>query len=327
MAKITNAFDSYEAKGQREDLSDVIYNISPEETPFVSMAGKRSVSNTLFEHQTESLPAVSTTGRVEGETIAAETPNNTVRNSNQCQILRRSAAVTGTQAAINRAGVSDAMAHQLSIMSRALKRDVEKLMLGNSVVNTGSSASAGTARTTAGILAKLATNIDKHSGGTNPTAAQAAVGSTARTDSSTARAATETLLKSVLKLCYDNSGDAPNQILCSSSNKQKLSTFGGRASATQVVALPSKADEVQANVSVYIGDFGTYAIQADRFIRGDKDILLINPEYVKVAQLRAFETESIGRIGDSQGSYIIWEGGLQVDNELAHGLLADCNGA
>jgi hypothetical protein len=287
------------------------------------MAGKRSVSSTLFEHQTESLPAVSTTAQLEGDTIAAAAANNTVRNSNQCQILYRSAAVTGTEAAINRAGVADAMAHQLSIMSRALKRDVEKLMLGNSVVNTGA---AGTARTTAGILAKLATNIDKHSGGTNPTAAQAAVGSTARSDG-TARAATETLLKAVLKLCFDNSGDAPNQILCSSANKQKLSTFSGRASATQVVALPSKADEVQANVSVYIGDFGTYAIQADRFIRGDKDILLINPEYVKIAQLRAFETQEIGRTGDALGKYIIWEGGLQVDNELAHGLLADCSGA
>ena len=290
------------------------------------MAGKRSVSNTLFEHQTESLPTPDSTGRVEGETIAALAPNNTVRNSNQCQILRRSAAVTGTQAAINRAGINDAVSHQLAIMSRALKRDVEKLMLGNSVVNTGSSASSGTARTTAGILAKLSTNIDKHSGGTNPTAAQAAVGSTARSDG-TERAATEALLKNVLKLCYDNSGDAPNQILCSSSNKQKLSTFGGRASATQVVALPGKADEVHANVSVYLGDFGTYAIQADRFIRGDKDILLINPEYVKVAQLRAFETQEIGRTGDAVGKYIIWEGGLQVDNELAHGLLADCSGA
>jgi hypothetical protein len=235
----------------------------------------------------------------------------------------RSAAVTGTQAAINRAGVADALGHQMALMSRALKRDVEKLMLGNSVVNSGA---AGTARTTAGILAKLSTNIDKHSGGTNPTSAQAATGSTARSDG-TARAATEALLKSVLKLCYDNSGDAPNQIICSSANKQKISTFGGRASATQVVALPSKADEVQANVSVYIGDFGTYAISPDRFIRGDKDTLVINPEYVKIAQLRAFETKDIGRTGDAQGKYIVWEGGLQVDNELAHGLLADCSGA
>ncbi len=322
MAKVTNAFDSYTSKGIKEDLSDVIYNISPEETPFVSMAGKRSISNTLFEHQTESLPAVSTTAQLEGDTIAATASNNTVRNSNQCQILYRSAAVTGTQAAINRAGVADAMAHQLSIMSRALKRDVEKVLLGNSVVNSGA---AGTARTTAGILAKLSTNISKGGSGANPTAAQAAVGSTARTDG-TARAFTEVLLKAVLKLCYDSSGDQPTQVLMSSANKQIASGFGGRASSTQVVALPSKSDEVQANVSVYIGDFGTYAIQADRFIRGEKDVLILNPEYIKVAQLRAFETQDIGRTGDAQGKYIIWEGGLQVDNELAHGLVGDCGG-
>jgi hypothetical protein len=323
MAKVTNAFDTYTSVGNREDLSDVIYNISPEETPFVSMAGKRSVSNTLFEHSTESLPAVSTTAQLEGDTIAAAASNNTVRNSNQCQILYRSAAVTGTEAAINRAGVADAMAHQLSIMSRALKRDVEKLMLGNSVKNSGA---AGTARTTAGILAKLATNISKGAGsGANPTAAQAAVGSTARTDG-TARAFTEVLLKAVLKLCYDSSGDQPTEIIMSSANKQIASGFSGRASATQVVALPGKADEVNANVSLYSGDFGVYAIQADRFIRGEKDVLIINPEYVKIAQLRAFETQDIGRTGDAQGKYIIWEGGLQVDNELAHGLVADCGG-
>ena len=323
MAKVTHAFDTYDAKGIREGLSSVIYNISPEETPFVSMAGKRSVSNTLFEHQTEALPTVATTAQLEGDTIAATAANNTVRNSNQCQIMFRSAAVTGTQAAINRAGVADALGHQMALMSRALKRDVEKLMLGNSVVNSGA---AGTARSTAGILAKLSTNIDKHSGGTNPTAAQAATGSTARSDG-TERVLSETLLKSVLKLCFDNSGDAPNQIICSSAEKQVISTFGGRASATQVVALPSKADEVQANVSVYIGDFGTYAISPDRFIRGDKDVLVINPEYVKIAQLRAFETKDIGRTGDASGKYIVWEGGLQVDNELAHGLVADCKPA
>jgi hypothetical protein len=290
------------------------------------MAGKRSVSNVLFEHQTESLPAIVTTARVEGDTIAAAAANNTVRNSNQCQILYRSAAVTGTQAAINRAGVADAMAHQLSIMSRALKRDVEKLMLGNSIVNTGADA---TARTTAGILAKIATNISKGSGspsGTNPTAAQAAVGSTARVDAGTPRAFTEVLMKAVLKLCFDSSGDQPTEIIMSSANKQLASAFSGRASATQVVALPGAKDEVNANVSLYSGDFGVYAIQADRFIRGEKDVLILNPEYIKISQLRAFETQDIGRTGDAQGKYIIWEGGLQVDNELAHGLVADCGG-
>ena len=317
------AFDTYEATGNREDLSDIIYNISPEETPLVTMAGKRSVTSTLFEHQTESLPTVSTTAQMEGNEITPTAANDTERNSNQCQIMHRAVSVTGTQMAVNRAGVSDQLSHQMALMGRALKRDVEKLMLGNSIVNTGA---AGTARTTAGILAKLATNISKGGGSAaNPTAAQARVGSTARTDG-TARAFTEVLLKAVLKLCYDNSGDQPTQILMSSANKQLASAFSGRASATQVVALPSKADEVQANVSVYIGDFGTYAIQADRFIRGEKDVLVLNPEFVKIAQLRAFETQEIGRTGDAVGKYIIWEGGLQIDNELAHGLVGDCGG-
>lgn len=316
------SFDTYEAIGNREDLSDIIYNISPEETPAVSMAGKRSVSSTLFEHQTESLPAVSTTAQMEGNEITPTTANNTVRNSNQCQILHRAVSVTGTQMAVNRAGVADELGHQMALIGRALKRDVEKLILGNSVVNTGA---AGTARTTAGILAKLASNISKASNGTNPTVAQAAVGSTARTDG-TARAFTETLLKAALKLCYDNSGDQPTQILMSSANKQLASAFSGRASATQVVALPTKADEVQANVSVYIGDFGTYSVQADRFIRGEKDVLILNPEYLKVAQLRGFETVPLSTIGDAASKFMVWEGGLQVDNELAHGLVADCGG-
>ena len=317
------SFDTYEAIGNREDLSDIIYNISPEETPAVSMAGKRSVSSTLFEHQTESLPTVSTTAQMEGNEITPTTAETTVRNSNQCQILHRAVSVTGTQMAVNRAGVADELGHQMALIGRALKRDVEKLILGNSVVNTGA---AGTARTTAGILAKLATNISKGGGSAaNPTAAQAAVGSTARTDG-TARAFTETLLKAVLKLCYDNSGDQPTQILMSSANKQLASAFSGRASATQVVALPTKADEVQANVSIYIGDFGTYSIQADRFIRGEKDVLILNPEYLKLAQLRGFETVPLSTIGDAASKFMVWEGGLQVDNELAHGLVADCGG-
>jgi len=287
MAKITNAFDSYEAKGQREDLSDVIYNISPEETPFVSAVGKRAVSNTKFEWQTEALPAVATTAQIEGATISTAAPTNTTRCSNQCQILTRSAAVTGTQAAINRAGVSDAMAHQIALISRALKRDVETLVLSNGVVNTGD---ASTGRTTAGLSSYIATNVTAtHSGASNPT--DTSGGTDARGDG-TGRDLSEALLKVELKNCFDNSGDQPNMIMVGSAQKQIISGFAGRASATSVVALPGKADEVNANVSVYIGDFGTYTVHTNRFQRAS-DCWLINPEYAKIAQLRGFEVSEL----------------------------------
>ena len=318
MAKVTNAFDTYTAVGQREDLSDVIYNISPEETPFVSAVGKRAVSNTKFEWQTEALPTVATTAQIEGATISTAAPTNTTRCSNQCQILTRSAAVTGTQAAINRAGVSDAMAHQIALISRALKRDVETLVLANGVVNTGD---AGTGRTTAGLSSYVATNVTVgHSGSpTNPT--DTSGGTDARGDG-TDRALTEALLKVELKNCFDNSGDQPNMIMVGSAQKQIISGFAGRASATSVVALPGKADEVNANVSVYIGDFGTYTVHTNRFQRAS-DCWLINPEYAKIAQLRGFEVSELGTTGDATSRFITWEGGLQVDNEAAHGLVAD----
>ena len=318
MAKVTNAFDTYTAKGIREDLSDVIYNISPEETPFVSAVGKRAVSNTKFEWQTEALPAVATTAQLEGNTVATAAATNTTRCSNQCQILTRSASVTGTQAAINRAGVSDAMAHQIAIISRALKRDVETLVLANGVVNTGS---ASAARTTAGLSSYVATNVTVgHSGSpTNPT--DTSGGTDARGDG-TDRTLTEALLKVELKNCFDNSGDQPSMIMVGSAQKQIISGFSGRSSATQMVALPGKADEVNANVSVYIGDFGTYTVHANRFQRS-KDCWLINPEYAKIAQLRPFEVSELGTTGDATSRFITWEGGLQVDNEAAHGLVAD----
>ena len=330
MAKVTNAFDTFTAVGQREDLSSDIYSISAEETPFVSSVGKRNVTNTKFEWQIESLPAVSTSAQLEGDSISATAAQNTTRLSNMCQILYRAFAVTNTQAAVNRAGVADAFAHQAALASRALKRDVESLMLLNQASNE-SSADASTARTTAGLGAWIRTNVDKATDGTNPTNA---VGTDPRNDG-TARAVTEDILKAVLKLCYDNSADQPSMIMVDSKSKQVISGFSGRASSTQVVALPGAADEVNANVSVYIGDFGTYTVHTNRFMDDSSnsrtsgacpDGWVLNPEYAKVASLRNYEMTTKGIVGDAQEGFLVWEGGLQVDNEGAHGLMADIGG-
>ena len=58
MAKVTNAFDTYTATADREDLSNIIYNISPMQTPFMSSIGTRNVKNVVFDWQTESLPCL-----------------------------------------------------------------------------------------------------------------------------------------------------------------------------------------------------------------------------------------------------------------------------
>ena len=102
-----------------------------------------------------------------------------------------------------------------------------------------------------------------------------------------------------------------------------------------MVALPGAADEVNANVSVYIGDFGTYTVHTNRFMDDSSNSRTsgacpdgwgLNPEFAKVASLRNYEMTTKGIVGDAQEGFLVWEGGLQVDNEGAHGLMADIGG-
>ena len=316
MAVVTNNMSTYDATSIREDLSEVISNLSPEERPFMESVGRRDVSNTTFEWQVESLPSVNTTAREEGAIATDDAHTATTRVSNVTQILARNVTVSGTQLAVDNAGKSDEMSHQMALISRALARDVESVLLLNQAKASGSDGSP--TRSTAGLGAWIRTNVAMASDGTNPTDA---VGGDARNDG-TQEAFTETRLKDALKQAYDNSGDQPSVIMTGSFNKQVLSGFSGRASSTQVVALPTNADEVQATVSVYIGDFGTYKSVVNRFQRA-RDVWIVNPEYAKVAYLRPFEQKELSVAGDAEKRQITVEMGLQVDNEQAHALVAD----
>jgi len=318
MAVVTGNMSTYDATAIREDLNNVISNLSPEERPFMESIGRRDVSNTTFEWQVEDLPSVVTTAREEGAQATNDAHTATVRVSNVTQILARNATVSGTQLAVDNAGKggSDELSHQMALISRALARDVESVLLANQAKASGSDGSP--TRSTAGMGAWIKTNVSMASDGTNPTDA---VGGDARNDG-TPENFTETRLKDALKLAYTNASDQPSMIMTGPYNKGVLSGFSGRASATQVVALPTKADEVQATVSVYIGDFGTYKSVTNRFQR-DRDVWIINPEYAKVAYLRPFEQKEISVAGDAEKRQITVEFGLECTSEKAHALVAD----
>lgn len=313
MAKITNAFDTYTATSDREDLSNVIYNISPMETPLVSLGGKRSVKNVQFDWQTESLPAATSTGVLEGGEISREASTATVRAANVCQINTRNATVTGSQQASDPAAKKSEMAHQMSVIGRALKRDVERTISINQGRNNGA---AGTVRATRGFESWITTNASRGSGGAN------AASETATPTDGTTRAFTETILKGVLSTCFTN-GAYPSVMIVGAYNKQKVSGFSGRASATQAVALEGiPGDHVQAAVSVYTSDFGDIKIIPSNFNRA-RSALLVDPEYIGTSYLRSFETQDLGSIGDAVTKAIYVEFGLEMKNEAANGVVAD----
>jgi len=55
MAQPTETFDSYDAVGNREDLQDKIYMVSPEKTPVVSSIRRFTATQRRHEWQRDSL--------------------------------------------------------------------------------------------------------------------------------------------------------------------------------------------------------------------------------------------------------------------------------
>lgn len=309
MAKVTNAFDTYTAKGNREDLSNIIYNISPTDTPIMSSIGRRNVSNVTFDWQTEALPSVDTANAFEeGFELSRSAATATVRVSNLCQISKRDATVTGSQQAANAAGKADEMARQMSISAKALKRDMESILSQNQAQVAGN---ASTARKTRALEHWLTTNVSR---GTNGAAAASA---TAAMTDGTQRAFTEALLKTALQTAYTN-GAEPSIIVVGPVNKVKLSDFTGRSQARQNVS----ATTIQQAVSVYASDFGDLKVVPSRFSR-ERTALLLDPEYAKVAFYRNFQQTEIAKIGDADTRMITAEWGLEMSNEAAHAAIFD----
>ena len=313
MAIIANTFQSYQSIGTREDLSNVIYNISPSDTPFMSMVGRGKATNTLHEWQTDALDAVAANARVEGDeyTYSAVTP--TVRLNNQTQISSKTVIVAGTQMATNNAGRDSEMAYQLAKHSKGLKRDMESALTGKVAKAAGNTS---TARTLGGYETWPTSNVSR--GGGSPAGSGAGSGA-APVDAATKRDLTEALLKTVVQSCYTNGGE-PSVLMVGPVNKGKVSAFTGRASARQMI----DATKIQAAADLYSSDFGDFKVIPNRFSR-EQTAYVIDPEFWKVVYLRDFKQEEVAKTGDAIKRALLVEYTLQASNQASSGVIADCN--
>ena len=313
MAIIANTFQSYQSIGTREDLSNVIYNISPSDTPFMSMVGRGKATNTLHEWQTDALDAVAANARVEGDeyTYSAVTP--TVRLSNQTQISSKTVIVAGTQQVTSKAGRDSEMAYQLAKHSKGLKRDMESALTGKVAKAAGNTS---TARTLGGYETWPTSNVSR--GGGSPAGSGAGSGA-APVDAATKRDLTEALLKTVIQSCYTNGGE-PSVLMVGPVNKGKVSAFTGRASARQMI----DATKIQAAADLYSSDFGDFKVIPNRFSR-EQTAYVIDPEFWKVVYLRDFKQEEVAKTGDAIKRALLVEYTLQASNQASSGVIADCN--
>ncbi len=289
-------FSTYDAQAIREDLSDVIYDISPTDTPFLSgIAKKGSAANTYFEWQTDALAAASGSNKhVEGAAVGAAATTATTRLGNYTQIAKKVVEVTGTQDKVNNAGKKSEMAYQLAKASKEIKRDMETSLLAD---NAAAAGNASTARTTRGAANFITTNVtDAGTSGTHAAMTEADVTATAEG--------------------IWNAGGEASTILLGATNKKLITAMTGRASQTQSVVDDNKS--IYNAVDVYVSDFGTFNIQLDRYCDQDVAYFLQNDMW-SVDFLRDFQTVDIAKEGDSDKKMLLVEYGLRCGNEAANG--------
>jgi len=297
----TGTFTRHSAVGAREDLADVIYEISPTDTPFMTNA-KRGRTNAVFtEWQTDSLASASgTNAKIEGDDAATDTAAPTTRFGNYTQISTKTPRVSGTLRALNTAGRRDELSYQIAKRGRELKRDIESALCKVEAASAGGSA---TARELAGIGSWLWTNnVENGASATTPTVTSGAP--TTDPTAGTAATFTETMLKSVIKQCWDSGGD-PSLILCGSFNKQLASAFGGIATQYRDNQQVGPATIIAA-ADVYVSDFGQHQIVASRFSPA-ANVYCLDLEYWEVAYLRPIQTVELAKTGDSDQRMLVAE--------------------
>jgi hypothetical protein len=310
MAIVANTFTSFNAKGIREELSNVINSISPETVPFQSNVGSKNVSNTYFEWQTDALAAVDKTARIDGDDVASfDSTAATTRVGNYTQILRRTVIVADNLDSQDLAGRNSEMAMQMAKRGKELKRDLEAVLCDNNAQVAGNSS---TARETGGLGSWIATNDIMGVAGSP--ASPTGNGTDARTDG-TQRAFTETMLKSAMQLAF-TSGGTPSVLMVGPFNKTVVSGFAGIA-AQRYMAPSDSPTTIIGAADVYLSDFGTLSVTTNLFQR-ERDAFILDPEYASVNYLRPIQNVDLAKTGDASKSMLLCEAGLEIGSEAAH---------
>lgn len=312
MSQPSDIFDAFDMVGVKEDLQNIIYDISPTATPFMTMAGRAKCKSTYHEWQTDVLGAAAATNHViEGDEATTDAQVATVRVGNRLNISDKVILVSGTARSVDSAGRGDELDYLVAKNGKELKRDMESLLTSDNASVTGNSS---TARELGGFESWITTNESRGATGSDGGFQS---GNTVSSTEGTQRAFTETLLKEVIRECFD-SGSEPTTIMVGAFNKQVMSTFTGNATRMN----DSKSGQLYAAIDIYKSDFGTLKVVPNRFSRS-RSALIIDPEYIKVGYLRPFTTHKLAKTGDSDRVQLLAEYTLIVGNEAAHGVVAD----
>lgn len=325
MAQPTETFDSYDAvSGIHEDLQDVIYRVSPTETPLLSLISQTTAQHRIHEWLIDSLdtPSADNAG-IEGDDVVAGAIVAPGRRGNYTQISRKAITISGTEEAVNTAGRDSEIAYQLMVKGLALRRDMDSRISQEDPAVIGT---ASVARQTAGFEAWITTNDSRGATGADPTLS-GGIPDAGPTDG-TQRNFTEALAKDVLRQIFTNSNTNGVTVIAGPVNKMNFSSqvLAGGGSDNRFMPVRNQQNDLWAAFDVYHSDFGLVRVLPSRHTR-ERSMLFVNPEFWSVAYLRRMHTVELAKTGDAEKRMIQSEYALVARNEASSGVLADLNTA
>ena len=312
MAVPSNTLQTYQSSNNAEDVSDIVMNVSPFDTPLLTMAKKGTAEATYTEWPIESLEAIDTANaNIEGDDATIDASTTPTRVGNYCQLPDKTLSITTTQQSIKKYGVSDEWAHQKVKKGRALKNDMEATMFLNQARVVGL---AGTAQKMRSLPSWITTNTSRGGSGANGSA------TTAATDG-TQRNFTETLFKTVVVSCATNSNDMPSVVMAGITQRANLSS---QLSGNTTRFKDMQDGKLNASITVYKSDYGDLKLVPNRRMR-ERDMFFLNMDYLEIRTLEPISFIELGRTGLQRKAQMWTNFTLAVLNEAAHGVLADLN--
>lgn len=314
MAQPSNTFDSYDgANSIREDLSGVIENVSPEETPFYSACKKTKATATLHEFQTDALRAAGANAHIEGDATTAEARTATTRLGNRTQIFKNAVVIPDTDSGLTKAGKASEMAYQVVKVAKEQKLDIELALFAN---NASVAGSATAARELAGVPCWMTTNDSflSNSSGAAPNGTGGA-----RTDNGSTRNLDQALFDTTMESIWTAGGNPDTVYLSPFQMNKALGFTGNNNQRSQVQAGDQK---VVKSLDVYVTPWGTVEFQPSRLIRG-RDVFICQNDMWNVAVLRPTKNVELAKSGDNTTRQVVTELTLVSKNEAASGIICD----
>jgi hypothetical protein len=316
MANVTGTYKSYDQVGKKEDIEDIIYDISPTLTPFTSTIGTSTASAVLHQWQQDELAAVGTNAVAEGADAGTASADTTTLKSAYTQIFSKVVQTSGTADVVEKYGRGSELQYQIAKKGKEMRRDIEHAFVGANQAGGSGANDTGTDNADNSTVRTLTSAQDQiHSSVTNANGGSGRDFLNGATDT-----AGEDLLMDVLEKVYTAGGE-PNQIQVTPSHAVNIAGFAASAGRTRDFDTGTKL--VNA-VDLYVSPFGECAVVPNRFLKSS-DCLVLDTEYWSRAVLRPMQTIVLAKTGDSDKRQMLTEQTLVCENDKASGLITDLN--